>query len=114
VPAPKIGVLGQAAPAAGATVVAYTVPANRRAVVSTISIAETGGNSGTYRVHVGVNGAAAAVGNAIAYDIPYSAKQATFLTIGATLGPGDVLYVESSAGAVTFTAFGEETDVPTA
>lgn len=110
-PAPVLGVLGQAAPAAAADAAAYTVPASRRAVSSTITVCNTGAAT-TYRVHARKAGAAAGAGNAVAFDVTLAAGQSDALTWGVALGPGDVVGVRSASGAVTFTVFGEETDVP--
>jgi pyruvate/2-oxoacid:ferredoxin oxidoreductase beta subunit len=113
-PPPVLGVIGQAAPGAGANGNLYTVPAARRAVLSTIAVANTGGAYTTYRVHVRPGGAAAAAGNAIAYEVGLDAGQSDLLTLGVTIAAGDVVSVRSVSGAVTFTAFGEETDIPAA
>jgi hypothetical protein len=111
---PKIGILGQSKGGAGANVDAYTCPAGRRAVISTLTCAETGAAATTVRVFARINGAAAAVGNAVAYDTDIAAKGHIGFTEGWTLAPGDVITVQSASGSVAFTAFGEETDVPTA
>jgi hypothetical protein len=111
VAADLIDCLGQAAPAAATDGAAYTVPANRVAVLSGIVVCNTGAAT-TYRVHVRRNGAAAGVGNAIAYDVALGANQSDFIPAGVTLGDTDVLGVRSASGAVTFTVSGEETDVP--
>lgn len=106
-----VGVLGQAAPAAATDTAAYTVPASRVAVLSTLAVCNTGAAT-TYRVHIRKAGAAVAVGNAVAYEVSLGAGQTDPLTWGITLGPGDIVSVRSASGAVTFTVFGEETDVP--
>lgn len=110
--APKIAVLGQAKPGSNATTALYTVPASRRAVCSTLVVCEVGGAATTFRVHVGINGAAAAVGNAEFYNVALAANSHIGITEGTTLAAADVLYVESASGNVTFTLHGEETDVP--
>lgn len=109
--APVLGILGQSAPGAASNSDIYTVPASRRTVVSTLAICNTGAAT-TVRVFARIAGAAAAVGNAIAYDLPVGANSHTALTEGITLAATDKLTVQSNAGGVTFTAFGEETDVP--
>lgn len=113
--APIAGILGQAAPGAatnGDLIPAVT--AGRRQVISTIVAAETGGAATAIRIFARKAGAAAAVGNAIAYDVAVAANSTTTFTIGAALAATDVVTVRSTSGAVTFTAFGEETDVPAA
>lgn len=109
---PILGVLGQSAPAATTSTTIYTVDTGRRAVVSTIAVAETGGVDAKIRINVGKAGAATAVGNAIAHDL-YLPKATHYgFTEGITLAAGDKLYVYSDTGGVTFTVFGEESDVP--
>lgn len=111
--APKLGILGQSAPAAGTTTTVYTVPAARQAVLSTIVAATTSSTATTVRVHVSTGGAAA-VGNAIAYDVALSGNSHMAITEGITLEAADIVAVQSAGGNVTFTIFGEETDVPSA
>ena len=114
-PAPVLGILGQAAPAAAANGdLIAAVAANRRQVLSTIVVANTGAADTTFRIFARKAGAAAAVGNALAYDVPVSANSVITLTLGVALAATDVVTVRSAAGGVTFTAFGEETDVPAA
>lgn len=107
-----IGALGQAAPGAAANGDAYVVPANRVAVLSGVFVCNTGAAT-TYRVHHRINGAAAAVGNALCYEIAIDAGQTDPILAGLTMGDTDVLTVRSASGAVTFTVCGEETDTPT-
>lgn len=109
---PKLGVLGQAKPAAGTAVTLYTCPGDRRAVCSTLAIAETSGTLALIRVHVGIAGAAPDATNALFYDTELDLSLHYGVTEGITLGAGDKLYVRSDTGAVTFTMFGEETDIP--
>ncbi len=109
---PILGVLGQNKPGAATSATIYTVDASRRAVISTIAVAETSGVDAKIRLNVGQSGAATAVGNAIAYDL-YLPKNTHYgFTEGIALAAGDKLYVYSDTGGVTFTVFGEETDVP--
>ena len=109
--APKIAVLGQSQPASTSATL-YTVPAGRRAVISTLTVAETGGATAKYRIHVGIGGVVASAANALAYDISLDANAHDWYTEGWTLAAGDKIYVVSTTDDVTFTLFGEETDVP--
>lgn len=92
----------------------YTVPALRRAVISTLVVQETAGGSGTtFQAYIcpgGVNAGDAST--AVALDLQISAKGRYGFTEGWTLNAGDVVRVAASTGSVTFTLFGEETDVP--
>lgn len=108
-----IAILGQAAPAAATNGDAYTVPASRVAVLASIVVCNTNAAATTYRIHARINGAAAAVGNALFYDVAIPPNSTDVHVFGGTLGDTDVITVRSAAGGVTFTVFGEETDVPT-
>lgn len=107
-----IGILGQNAPGAATNADAYTVPASRVTVLSSIVVCNTGAAT-TYRVHARINGAAAAVGNALFYDVAIPANSTDIHVFGLTLGDTDVITTRSASGGVTFTVSGEETDVPT-
>lgn len=109
---PTLGILGQASPAAATDTPLYTVPAARRAVVSTIVIANTAATATAFRVHAQIAGAAAAAGNALFYDVPLNANTTVTVTIGAALATTDELGVYATDAGVTFTCFGEESDVP--
>ena len=110
--APKLGVLGQAKPAANTAVTLYECPSDRRAVCSTLAIAETSGDLALIRVHVGIAGAAPTEATAVFYDVELDIWQHFGVTEGIALGAGDKVYVCSDTGDVTFTMFGEETDIP--
>lgn len=105
-------VLGQLAPGPSTVSAVYTVPSGKSAVVSTLVAAETGGAPSFVQVFVGVNGASAITASALLYGVPLEANAHLGVTEGWTLGPGDVLYAGSTTGNVTFTLFGEESDVP--
>lgn len=111
-PTEKHGILGQAAPAASTDTALYTVPAGRKATISTLVAANTSGGASSYRYNARINGTAAAPGNEIAHDIPLANNASDGVTWGIALGPGDVLNVRSgAAGGITFTAFGVEEDL---
>lgn len=102
-------VLGQSAPADTNNANLYTVPAATSAVVSTVHIANVTATAATARIFVRIAGAAAGVGNALAYDVSIAANSLFALSEGITLGVGDIISVRSSTGAaLTFTAFGSE------
>lgn len=109
---PLVGILGQEAPGPATSVDLYTVPADRRAVCSTLVICETASNLGTIRIHARPGGEAESTSNAIAYGVEIEPNSMVSLTMGITLAESDVVSVRSDVGAVTFTLFGEETDVP--
>lgn len=101
-------ILGQAAPAAATNGDLITVGAGAAQVVSSLVVCNTAATATTFRVHARIAGAAAAVGNAIAYDVPIAGNETITLTLGVTLAATDKLTVRSAGGAVTFTAFGSE------
>lgn len=102
-------VLGQSAPADTNNANVYTVPAATEAVISSLVIANVTASGATARVFVRPNAVAAAVGNAIAYDLSIAANSTVALTLGITVDATDVITVRSSvANALTFHAFGSE------
>lgn len=112
--APILGILAQSMPAANTDTDLYTVPAGRRCVVSTLAIAETGGAATTARAYARKNGAAVAQSQRVVPDVAIAANSHTGVTEGWTLAAGDVVTIRGGTAAVSFTLFGEETDVPTA
>ena len=101
-------VLGQVAPAAATATTLYTVPAGTQTIVSTISVCNlTSGELG-FRIAIRPNGAALANQHYIAYDSKVAGNDTTFITVGATLGAGDVITVYESAADIVFNAFGSE------
>ena len=101
-------VLGQVCPSATTATTLYPVPSLTSAVVSTITVANLGGSSATYRISV--RPAAAAQTNAmyIAYDVTVGANDTTTLTLGITLATTDVVTVYASTATVAFNAYGSE------
>lgn len=106
--ASALKILGQAAPAGATDAALITVGAGKSQVVSSLVVCNTSGAARTVRVFARIAGAAAAVGNAIAYDLPVAAAETVALTLGIALAATDVLTVRSDSGGVTFTAFGTE------
>lgn len=106
--AEAIKVLGQLNPAATTLTALYTVPANKVAVTSTLSVCEKGAAAATYRISVAVAGAADNAKQYIVYDSALAANESKFLTIGLTLGTGDVVRVYASTANVAFNLFGAE------
>lgn len=103
-------VLGQAVLAAlGTWVDLYTVPASTQAVVSTLAVVNRGTTSGQVRIAVRPGGAALANQHYLAYDATVDPSDLLALTIGITLGGGDVISLYS-ANITTLSAslFGSE------
>lgn len=94
--------------AAGAQVTLYTTPAGSSAVVSTLSVNNTGNVATTYRYAVVPSGQTIAKKHWIALDISIPANSTTAYTIGQTLAAGDKIVVAADTADVAFTAFGNE------
>lgn len=101
-------VLGQAALAATTLTDLYTVPALTSTVVSTITVANRGGTATTFRLSVAPAGAADALSQYIAYDVPLAANETKAFTIGATLATTDKVRAYAGAAQVSVSAFGIE------
>jgi hypothetical protein len=101
-------VLGQSAPSATTDTTLYTVPAATSAVTSTISIANRGAASATYRIAIRPAGASIATSHYIAYDSSVAPNDGILLTIGMTLATTDVVTVRASTADLTFSLFGSE------
>ncbi len=101
-------VLGQAAPAATTNTTLYTVPAGTQAIISTISACNLTQGELLFRIAIRPGGATLANQHYIAYDAKLAGNDTTFITVGATLGAGDVITVYESAADIVFNAFGSE------
>lgn len=105
-------VLGQAFPAAATLTAAYTVPGATTTTVSTISACNQGAAQDKIRISIAVAGAADTAKQYIVYDLPLGAAGGTLnpyeMTIGITLGAGDIVRVYSLLGTTSFNIFGAE------
>jgi len=101
-------VLGQVNPSATTNTTLYTVPSATQAVVSTISVCNLAGTAATFRIAVRPAGAAIANEDYIVYGATVPASDATFFTLGLTLGATDVITVFASSADLAFNAFGSE------
>lgn len=101
-------VLGQASPAVATPTTLYTVPSGTQAVVSTISVCNLTGGEIQFRIAIRPAGATLATQHYIAYDSKVAGNDTTFITVGLTLGAGDVITVYESAADIVFNAFGSE------
>ena len=101
-------VLGQQNPAAGAVTGLYTVPAATSTTVSTVSVCNRSSVATSFRLSVGVAGAADAVSQYICYDMSLNGNDTIFLTIGISLAATDILRCYAGLATLTFTAFGVE------
>ena len=101
-------VLGQSNPSATTATTLYTCPALTETVISTITVTNQAGTSGTYRIAVRPNGATLATEQYIVYDATISANSVTAYTLGITIDASDVVTVYASSGDFSFNAFGSE------
>jgi glucose-6-phosphate dehydrogenase assembly protein OpcA len=101
-------VLGQVNPTAATPTTLYTVPAGTQTVVSTISVANLTAGELSFRIAIRPAGETLATKHYIAYDAKVSGNDTIFITVGATLGAGDVITVYESAADIAFNAFGSE------
>jgi glucose-6-phosphate dehydrogenase assembly protein OpcA len=101
-------VLGQVNPTAATPTTLYTVPASTQTVVSTISVANLTSGELSFRIAIRPAGETLAAKHYIAYDAKIAGNDTIFITVGATLGAGDVITVYESAADISFNAFGSE------
>ena len=101
-------VLGQSNPSATTATTLYTVPSETSAVVSTISICNQAGTSGTYRIAVRPAGATLEAKHYLVYGATVAASDSVLLTLGVTLAATDVITVYGSSANMSFSAFGSE------
>jgi hypothetical protein len=101
-------VLGQAAPGAAVSADLYTVPGSTQTVVSSLTIANRAGTATTFRVAVRPSGVAIANQHYLAYDAALAANGSIAMSLGLSLGAGDVLTVQAASSSVSFGAFGQE------
>lgn len=102
-------ILGQVQPADTNNADLYTVPNSTSTVVSTIVLTNTTASIANCRLFARKNGEAASTANALVYDGSVPGNDFKAITLGITLGQGDILTVRSDvADALTFQAFGSE------
>lgn len=101
-------VLGQVNPSATTNTTLYTCPASTQTVISTITICNQAGTSGTYRIAIRPNGATISAEHYIVYDASVPANSTTAYTLGMTIDASDVVTVYASSTSMSFNAFGSE------
>jgi len=101
-------VLAQSYPNALANTDIYTVGAGKSTVASTLAICNTSGSQLSFRVAVRPAGATLATQHYIAYDSKVAGNDTNFVTIGLTLGAGDVVTVYVATQGVVFSLYGTE------
>jgi glucose-6-phosphate dehydrogenase assembly protein OpcA len=102
-------VLGQAALTAETNTDVYTVPSATQAVVSTIVVCNRSATDNTFRIAIRPAGASLANQHYTAYDVTVSGTDSTNLTLGITLGAGDVVTAYAGAASeISVSVFGSE------
>lgn len=89
----------------------YTVPSGVSAVISSISICNTGTGIETFKIRIQRSFSTnlfADKADYLYYDLPIKSGDTFIATIGATLSSADIVYVSSSSRQVQFMAFGSE------
>jgi hypothetical protein len=100
--------LGQSNPSATTNTTLYTCPAATQTVISTITICNQAGTSGTYRIAVRPNGATISAEHYLVYDASIQANTTAAYTLGITIDASDVVTVYASSANLSFNAFGSE------
>jgi hypothetical protein len=101
-------VLAQSAPSATTATDIYTVASATQAVISTITVANRGATSTTYRIAVRPNAATLANQHYLAYDVVIGANDTSALTLGVTIDAADVVTVYAGNANLSFNIFGTE------
>ena len=101
-------VLGQVNPSATTATTLYTCPAGTQTVISTVTICNQAGTSGTYRIAVRPNGATLSAEHYVVYDATIQANTTAAYTLGITIDASDVVTVYASSANISFNAFGSE------
>jgi len=89
-------ILGQLAPTADTNTNLYTVPADTYTVSSTLIIANRAATAGTMLIWLRVAGAVVEDKQVIMPTVPVAGNDSTTLTLGITLGAGDIVTVKAS------------------
>jgi len=101
-------VLGQSNPLALTDTTLYTVPAATQTVASTLVIANIGVVSDSFRVAVRVNGEALSAKQYLTYNTAIAVGDTKTLTLGLTLGAGDIVTVRAGTTGLAFNLFRSE------
>lgn len=104
-------ILGQvlSSGAIGTEAVVYTVPSTKAsAVISTLSICNTGATAATFNIAIRQGGAALSAKQYFAYGVTVPAASTINYTNGITLAQGDIVGIYSSSALLAAQAFGSE------
>jgi hypothetical protein len=105
-------ILGQTNPTSGSSSTEanlYTVGSNKLgAVVSTLTVCNTGSNAATYSIVIRQGGQSLTPKQYFAYNASVPSNVTTTYTVGITLGANDIIGVYTSSTTLAFQAFGSE------
>lgn len=104
--ADTLKVLAQSYPISSTLTDAYIVPVATQAVVSTIVVSNLGSYFAKFRVAIAIAGGADTFSQYIRYDVPVPPNDGFDITIGITLGAGDIIRVYSDTGSISFNILG--------
>jgi hypothetical protein len=99
-------VLAQLNPSATTATTLYTNPASTSTVISSITVCNQAGASGSYRIAIRPNGETLAAKHYIAYDRAIAANATETHTIGITVDADDIVTVYASSASISFNAYG--------
>lgn len=100
--------LGQVRPAAETLTPGYTVPATKRAVLSTIVVCNLGVKVERFRVSHAILGVADALAQYLYYDEVIPGSKTFTITLGICAQAGDIIRVQSEEGMLAFNIYGVE------
>lgn len=104
-------ILGQSAPGADSDTILYTVPTGYGAVSSSLMICNRSATNSTFRLAIiPSTDSVGGISNEhyIAYDAVATANDFIGLTVGLTMGAGDIVVVRSGSTDLSFNLFGTE------
>lgn len=105
-------ILGQSNPATGSAsteAALYSVASGKTgAVLSTISVCNTGASAATYNIAIRQGGATLTTKQYFVYGATIPANTTTTYTVGITLATNDIVGVYTASTSLAFQAFGSE------
>lgn len=101
-------ILGQSNPAATTMTTLYTVPGSTSVVVSSVVICNQAGTAGTFRLSLDQGGDGDGAKDYLYYDQALDANTTFIVTLGITLGAGDLVRIYASSANMSFNIFGTE------
>lgn len=100
-------VLAQAIPGVVLTNL-YTVPGATSAIISTVTICNQSASATTYKLSIGIAGAADTASQYLAFNAPIAGNDTVTLTLGIGLATTDVFRCFPAAATLSFSLFGCE------